>query len=240
MASKHLSSSKERKRKSEKQGAIENEGRESDDDEEQLRQHLERLAKVTGKSKRVSGKDKEKKKQVALLLRQYLEIIENEDEDEAPAAAAGDEERVGSTVVVDTDGRPSPPISKSDPKCFADAEKGGFEIGEDDDDDDDDDYEEEEEEDLSASTDEDAAASSDNGSDKLSTEELLEDVEKEAEDKLSERFLDYDKVWEYAMATVRCTFASASISFSSHFVCTLDLMRKQNIIFRVAQEDHDL
>lgn len=203
MASKHLSSSKERKR-SEK-GAIENEGRESDDDEEQLRQHLERLAKVTG-SKRVSGKDKEKKKQVALLLRQYLEIIENEgsngDGDEAPAATAGDEEQVGSTVVVDTDGRPSPPMSKSDPKCFADTEKGGFEIGEDDDDDDDDDYEEEEEEDLSASTDEDAAASSDNGSDKLSTEEeLLEDVEKEAEDKLSERFLDYDKVWEYAMTT---------------------------------------
>lgn len=232
MASKHLSSSKERKRKAEKQGAIENEGRESDDDEEQLRQHLERLAKVTGKSNRVSGKDKEKKKQVALLLRQYLEIIENEgsneDEDEAPAAA-GDEERVGSTVVVDTDGRPSPPMSKSDPKCFADAEKGGFEIGEDDDDDDDDDYEEEE--DLSASTDEDAAASSDNGSDKLSTEELLEDVEKEAEDKLSERFLDYDKVWEYAMATVRCAFASASISFSSHFVCTLDLMRKQTSSF---------
>lgn len=193
---------------------------ESDSDTEQLRQQLARLAKVKKNSKK--GKAKEKKKQVALLLRKYLEIIENEGENEEDVAdrvapsLGGDDEQVGTTVVVDTDGRPSPSISKSDPTCFADTEKGGFEI-EEEDEEDDDDYEEEEEEELSASTDEDGAGS-DNGSDKLSQEEeLLEDVEKEAEDKLSEQFLDYDKVWEYAMATVRCQCILSLLYFTMLF-----------------------
>jgi hypothetical protein len=123
---------------------------------------------------------------------------------------AGDEEHVGSTVVVDKDGRPSPPMSKSDPTCFADSEKGGFEIGDEDEDEEDGDYvqeEEEEEEDVTVTTDDDGAGSdlgSDDVEERISTEEEpCEDVEKEAEDKLSEQFLDHDKVWEYAMATVR-------------------------------------
>jgi hypothetical protein len=155
------------------------------DNAQQLRQHLERLT---------TDVDASKKEELAQLLRAYLAKIEGKGEGERSQQLLGDDEQVGTTVVVDTEGLQKPPISKSDPVCFADTTKGGFEV--------DDEEDEEEEEELTASTD-DNGGGSEMASDKdvSSEEELFEDVEKEAEDKLSEQFLDYDKVWEYAMAT---------------------------------------
>jgi hypothetical protein len=164
------------------------------DDSEELLQHLERLT-LKG------AKGKENKKRAAALLRKYLEIIEKDkDENDDGVEDQGSADDLQTTVVVDTEGRQPPPISKSDPTCFADTEGGGFEVPEYEDDGD---YEEEEEEITASSEYSDAKEESDD-SDKA--EELHEDLEKEAEDKLSQRFLDYDKVWEYAMATVRHPF----------------------------------